>query len=80
MMIDDEQIVKDWNIVKKCDNCAYRGSTTCKNSGDGPIHECWCHLDGNPGPLHDLYGAGCSKWKLRSWIRENYEKEHQEAV
>ena len=72
-MITDEQIVKDWNIFKRCDNCAYRGATTCKNSGDGPIHECWCHLDGNPGPLHDLYGAGCERWELAS--RFNHEED-----
>ena len=73
-MITDEQIVKDWDIVKRCENCTYRGATTCKNSGDGPIHECWCQLKGNPGPLYPLYGLGCSKWKLCSWIRENYER------
>ena len=73
-MATDEQIVKEWDIVKRCENCTYRGATTCKNSGDGPIHECWCQLKGNPGPLYPLYGLGCSKWKLCSWIRENYER------
>jgi len=79
-MITDEQIVKEWDIIKRCDNCANRGPTTCMNTGDGPRHECWCKLTGNPGPLHPLFGAGCSKWKLSTWIRENYEKEHTEAV
>lgn len=23
----DEQIVKDWNLVKRCENCANRGAT-----------------------------------------------------
>ena len=74
IMITDEQIVKDWNLVKRCENCANRGPTTCTYTGDGPRHECWCQLKGNPGPLYPLYGAGCSKWKLCKWIRENYER------
>ena len=72
-MITDEQIVKEWNIIKRCENCAYRGETTCKNSGDGSKHRCWCHLDGIPGPLHDLYGLGCERWELAS--RFNHEED-----
>ena len=54
----------DWNdtYYHKCEYCRHCGPTTTSNSGDGPIHKCWCRLDGIPGPLHDYFG-GCSRWE-----------------
>ena len=79
-MITDEQILKEWNLVKRCENCTHKGATTTTYTGDGPRHECWCHITGNPGPLHDLYKTRecCSKWELSKWIRDSYLKKHPE--
>jgi hypothetical protein len=76
-MATDEQILKDFKIVKRCENCEHRGATRYDLTGDGGRAECWCKLRGNPGPVFNLYGQGCDKWQLVKWIRDNYEAERK---
>lgn len=55
----------DWNdtYYHRCEYCRYCGPTTYSCTGDGVKHQCWCKLDGIPGPLHDYYGKSCSRWE-----------------
>lgn len=57
--------MNDWNdpYYHRCEYCRFRGPTTDSCTGDGVKHKCWCHLDGIPGPLHDLYGKACDRWE-----------------
>lgn len=48
----------------RCEYCKNRGPVQVTHSGSGPCYECWCHLDGIPGPTHDLFGKGCERWSL----------------
>ena len=60
-----DDIMIDWNdkYYHRCEYCKHCGPTTTTYTGDGPIHKCWCKLDGIPGPLHDYYGKSCSRWE-----------------
>lgn len=49
----------------RCEFCKHRGPTTSTNTCSGVKHECWCHLDGIPGPLHDLFGKACARYERR---------------
>ena len=68
----ERQRAKDPYLLR-CEYCKHRGPTTTTYTGDGPKHLCWCHLDGIPGPLHDLYSLGCERWELAS--RFNHEED-----
>ena len=65
----------DWNdtYYHKCEYCRHCGPTTLKNTGDGPKHQCWCELEGIPGPLHDYYGKACDRWE-RTTFFDNMEE------
>lgn len=66
----------DWNdpYYHRCEFCKHCGPTTTALTGDGPVHKCWCMLDGIPGQLHDYYGKACSRWEHTTFFDNKEDK------